>query len=682
MADSTFFSMDTDNPPAHVGGERSPASILALAAHVRDKLRESRDAWQPEFRRMLDCIRMMRGIPLTGIDGDDDAEDVISWPVVPSIVTALNASIRDVFGTAIGAPFTCVPTSQPELPQHVRDWLHQRLMENIPLLEQATGGDPSKVGDAIDQLEAAAKAQLDERASDTADALDSAVKEKMFEGGWEDAFKEFLWNYIVYPVAVMKGPIPRGEKVRRWDNVTERLIFEDGEVLGLENINPFSFYPAPNARDCQTCEYVIEVRRMTALDLALLAEVSGYDPSAILEVRETYPDGKTEQFWTGNDQEPDRDLLQWGAPTTMRDRGFYDAVCFYGRVPGSLINEFNDLGLDEYEWYEAEVETVGDIVIRATLNHQPDGLRPFYSAAFEPITGSIYGESVCTRLYEMQRLCEATVRDMMWNMSLASGIGGEVDISRLDENSVYDSFAPNEIKAVKPAMVGNPGPAYTFHRVPNVVPELQRTLQYFEDKGYDIIGFTRVSLGGDAGNLGRTSSGMSIALNQSSKPLKLKVGDLGSRIIVPIVQKFIDNILMTTDDETIRGDVRVHPKGVDGLVDDETLSNNILSAMQTLGPVAAALQQGSPVAPLLLGMYEHWAKLNNIPIEGLQNLALQQAFGESTGSAYQSGGGAPNGQMNAPAPPIPPMDGRARPALNALTANNNLAATTARGPST
>lgn len=677
-----FFDIDRDINPMPAGDEFDTDSrILALAAHVREKLIESRNAWQPEFRRMIDCIRMVRGIPITVPDGADDATDVISWPIVPSIVTALGASVRDVFGTAIGAPFTCVPSPKPDLPQSVQDWLHQRLMDNIPMLEQVTGGDPNKVSQAVDQLQAAAKEQIDQRASDTAQALDAYVKDRMFEGGWQRTFEEFLWNYIVYPLAIMKGPIPKGERTRHWNEDTQQLVFEDGTVLALENINPFSFYPAPNARDCQSCEYVIEVRRATALELALLSGVEGYNAESIAQVQEQYPDGKTEQFWTGSDLEPDRDSLQWAAPQTLRDKGFYDIVCFYGRIPGSLINDFEDMGLDEYQWYEAEIETVGDIVIRASLNNQPDGLRPFFSTSFEPIAGSVYGESVCTRLYEMQRVCEATVRDLMWNMSLSSGVGGEVDISRIDQNTPWDAFAANEIKPVKPAMAGGAGPAYTFHEVPNVAPQLREMLEYFKEQCYDIIGFTRVSLGGDAGSLGRTSSGMSIALNQSSKPLKLKVADLGSKIIVPVVQKYIDNILMTTDDPTIKGDIRVHPKGVDGLVDDETLSSNILQAMQTLGPVAAAIQQGSPVAPMLMGLYEKWAQLNNVPIPDTSNMALQTAFGQSTGTAYEANAAsAQNGQVNPAAPPVPPMDNRATPALQALTAANNLPATTARGP--
>ena len=213
--------------------------------------------------------------------------------------------------------------------------------------------------------------------------------------------------------------------------------------------------------------------------------------------------------------------------------------------------------------------------------------------------------------------------------------------------------------------------------------QLQNTLAFFEEQAYEIIGFTRVTLGGDAGSLGRTSSGMSIALNQSAKPLKLKVADLGSRIICPIVQKYIDRELMYSDDKTIQGDIRVHAKGVDGLVDNETLSNNILQAMQYLGPVAQQLQQGTPGGQILLGLFTHWAKLNNIPIPGLNNLAMQQAFGQSTGGAYEvssgSGAGPSAGQMNQPAPNVPPMDGRQQPALNAVAQSNNLPATTARG---
>lgn len=657
----------------------------ALAAYVNSKLQESRDAWQLEMRRMVDCIRTQRGMPLEVVTDEDpevDAASAINYPMIPAVVKAMVAVIKDVFGTAIDAPFTCVPTSQPELPPDVQNWLMGLLANNVDQLTAVTGGDPNQVKQAIDGMLEAAKEQIAERARDAANNIQDEVKERLYMGGWSQEFKEFLVNMVIYPIAIIKAPFLAPRRVRGWDPNTNSLYFEDEQVWCVENINPFRFYPAPQARDARSCEYVIEVRRLTAVDFARLGLVQGYDVKAITGCQEDNPDGHTIPFWTGMDLDPDRDLLQFMGKATMQGTGAYDVACFHGRIPGRMLNAFGDFGLLEYEWYEAEVEVCGDYVIRAALNVQPSGLRPFYTASFEMIPGSIYGESVPTRLFDTQRCMEATVRELLRNMAFSSGPIGEVDISRLAPDESGDFIEPRCIKQVQPGMSGDNAPAFRFHDIESNVEQLQNVLEYFKQQAYELIGFSQLSLGGTPeGSIGRTSGGMSMVMNQSSKPLKDIIGNIGQYIITPVVQSFLDILLMVNPDPTIQGDIRVHPKGIDGLVDDQQLSQDILMAMQNLAPVSQAVQSGSPVAQEMLSLYYYWAKLNNIPTEGMQNLGLQQAFSQSTGQAYQAGpqgAGGQGGQINPAAPPQQPLDNRSAAAAGAITQSNNLPATMGR----
>ena len=53
---------------------------------------------------------------------------------------------------------------------------------------------------------------------------------------------------------------------------------------------------------------------------------------------------------------------------------------------------------DIHRTYEAEIWMVDDIIIKANLNPDPLGRRPFFAASFEPIPGKIWGESPVSRL--------------------------------------------------------------------------------------------------------------------------------------------------------------------------------------------------------------------------------------------------------------------------------------------
>ena len=74
---------------------------------------------------------------------------------------------------------------------------------------------------------------------------------------------------------------------------------------------------------------------------------------------------------------------------------------FYGAIRGELLEEFGvEVGSPDIS-YEAEIWTINDIVIKAVLNPDPAGQRPFYVASFEPIPGSILGANVQLLVYVM-----------------------------------------------------------------------------------------------------------------------------------------------------------------------------------------------------------------------------------------------------------------------------------------
>lgn len=696
-----------------------------LGGYVKDCFVRSRTAWQPEFIRMLLAHRALRNLPLNSasandlwgvyvssnigqpiselVGGDgvgggigpggvgdqsaspqqgsgdslDGQADEIAWSIIPQMVNAVYAAIRDVFGSSLEAPFSCTATTYAQLPHEVAEWLANLLMQNIGLVYQATGGDKSKLPQAIDELEAVAREQLQERARDAADNLTNVIKERLVVANWGDEFEAFLYNFTAYQVAIMKGPFPVTKRTRQYDKATGKLIFKDDTVQVVKNISPFMFFPAPHAADCQSCPYVIELERLTSAELEGRGLVLGYRADAIRKAMRDYPNGALESFWTGWKQRPDYDIYSIdGREGGVVDSGFYDVLVFSGRVPERLLTEFGLKDIEPNTWPEMEIEVVGGHVIKAQINPNPDGQRKYRTTSFERVPGSIYGEGIASRLFDIQRGCEACIASINANMGLAAGPFAEVDVQRVSEDNTLNwaELGPMRVIAVEPSMAGNNRPAYTFHEIPIRTQELLEVLQTYTQRAYDAIGFSKIALGGNPETLGRTSSGMSIALNQAAKPLKGKITTIGRQVIVPTIRGYIDYELMTSSDLTIRGDVNVYPKGVEGIIDDESRGQMYLQAMQYLGPVAQAIQGGNPMAPVLLNLYEGWAKAVGVSTAGLANLNIQNAIAQSTGAAYQPQQAQiqTSGSPNSPAPPVPQMDGRQGMAPAAIQQANNI----------
>ena len=638
-----------------------------LATYVTTRMVEARTAWSPEYARMLTCCRLMRGLPYLA---DDVLTGNITFPVIPSITEAVRAAISDVFGDTVSAPFSMQPSTLVDLPPQVTAWLSQQLSQNLEVLEQVTGGDPAKVPLALQGLRETVKQELQAKAQDAAGQMKDTITERLLVGGWENAFDEFITNLCTYPAAVLKGPFLKTRKVRRWDATQMRLVFEDGAVWSYEAVNPFYFYPAPFARDAQTAEYVIEISRLGAVDFAYLALTDDYDALSIQDVQQEYPGGHLEEFFTGGKRSPDYDFMQAQIDTQQDTQGFYDVMIFSGRIEGRILNGLGGYDLNDYEWYEAQVEVCAGHTIKAVINPNPSGHRGYHAMSLFKVPGSFFGECVPTRLLDTQRTCESAVRSLIRNQSWASGPIAQVDVDRVSDDDDPTVLEPGIVKFTRQRFSGQNIPAYHFYDVPSHARELNELIDSFVEKGYLILGFSPVSLGNNnQPSLNRTQGGMAIALNQAAKPLKMIVSSIGREVVKPAIQALTDLEMMTTTDTSILGDIHVHVTGVEGLADDDAKAQRIQQAIQSLAGMAQFLVQPTPLTPLAMHLFSSWLKLEGISTAGLPNFDLQSSFAQDTGAAYNGG---MSDQPNPAAPPMPGLSGQSAAAASAIQTSNNI----------
>lgn len=90
-----------------------------------------------------------------------------------------------------------------------------------------------------------------------------------------------------------------------------------------------------------------------------------------------------------------------------------------------------------------------------------------------------------------------------------------------------------------------------------------------------------------------------MVLNQASKSVKFALRVLEENIIEPVVQSYIDYELMFSMDTTIKGDIRVHARGVSGIVEKEAQESKLQWALQSLSAYVGMQDPttGQPVVP-------------------------------------------------------------------------------------
>lgn len=649
-------------------GKKHDKLVEELGQYVRERFELAKNTKREQHDILLDCLRQVRGelLACESLDPEIDVNFNITSPIVKGIV----GLIRDVFSNSIETPFVIKATPQADLDetqtknvlQAVMAQLQQMPMMTSDMLEQAAAEQGQ-------MLKNAAMQEQQKLAAVAADKMNTLIQDRLHDADWLRQFGDFIYNFVVYPAAIMKTPAVIVKPWKRWNG--QRMVVERKLIRGVENISPFDFYPAPNAQSVQDAEYVIEVRRCSRSELVGYYSAPGFDGAGIKDVLTTYPTGWLEEREDGKEHNPEVDTDKYSIGLEDDAQGFYDCVGFYGAIRGELLEEFGvEVGSPDAT-YEAEIWTVNDIVIKAVLNPDPAGQRPFYVASFEPIPGAFWGECPVTRLRDVQRVCTATIVAMVRNMGLASGVLGEVESDRVIDDEDVNVIVPNTLREVKSVM-GMQGRAYNFYTVPDISHQLLNVFERFMQYGYETIGIPRVAFGSteNIGTLGRTSGGVAMVLNQASKSVKFALRVLEENIIEPVVQSYIDYELMYSMDETIKGDIRVHARGVSGIVEKESQESKLQWALQSLSAYTTVVDQttGQPIVPpaAIQRLLYQIFKISGISTEGIfPDFDLQSAVTQdiqSLNPLYQ--GGTIDGR-NASA-------GQAIAAQNSLTPNSTM----------
>ena len=487
-------------------GKKHDRLVEELGQYVRDRFEIAKDTKREQYDILLDCLRQVRGelLACETLDPDIDVNFNITSPIVKGIV----GLIRDVFANSIENPFVIKATPQADLDdaqtknvlQAVMAQLQQMPMMTSDMLEQAA----AEQGQA---LKNAAMQEQQKLSAIAADKMNTLIQDRLHDADWLRQFGDFIYNFVVYPAAIMKTPAVVMKPWKRWNG--QRMVVERKLIRAVENISPFDFYPAPNAQSVQDAEYVVEIRKCSRSELVGYYSAPGFDGEGIRQVLKEHPTGWLEEREDGKDHNPEVDTDQYAIGLEDDAQGFYDCVGFYGAIRGELLEEFGvEVGSPDIS-YEAEIWTINDIVIKAVLNPDPAGQRPFYVASFEPIPGAFWGECPVTRLRDVQRVCTATIVAMVRNMGLASGVLGEVESDRVIDDEDVNVILPNTIREVK-SVIGMQGRAYNFYTVPDISHQLLNVFERFMQYGYETIGIPRVAFGSteNIGTLGRTSGGV------------------------------------------------------------------------------------------------------------------------------------------------------------------------------
>jgi hypothetical protein len=617
--------------------------IMGLAAHLHSLWEPARIAKKPIEDKMLVCLRQRNGEyeadKLASIREQGGSE--VYMMLTETKCRGAESWLRDILLDDGDVPWdiqpTPVPTISPDWDAAIHESFAKKVIANIQNLGQA----PDAV--MMDELKEAAvqdvRFAIMDAAQERCDGMKRKINDQFDEGGLFEAFNEFISDLVTYPNAWVKGPIVR--KLRRLDWIQDAQGYRPDVKEELspvyKRVDPYRIYPEPGISNLDE-GYIFEHHKLTRTDLADLIDVPGYDSGAIREILDNLPNGGMQNWlWSA---EMTKAELEHKYNIWMRKTEIVDALEFWGKVSGKKLVEWGmtpEEVPDEAKEYDVNAWLIGRWVIKATLNYDPLGNKPYHTTSFVKRPGALWGSSIPELIADIQQMCNAAARALNNNMGIASGPQVEVNVERLAADEEITSLTPWKIWQTLNDPLGSGQPAIRFTQPDDRSQQLMQVYANFSKQADDQSGIPAYVYGDmQVGGAGRTASGLSMLMGSAGKGIRQVIMHVDNDVIEPTVTAQFNWNMKYLDDDTIKGDATILAKGAVNLANREQLNVRRIEFLQaTANPQDAALIGDKGRAAVLREV----AKGLSMPVDDIvptkEQLDARPATGQQ-GSAAQT----------------------------------------------
>lgn len=604
--------------------EAVPTELTSnIASYIQKKWAVARDHKSIITERLLASQRQRQGIyspnKLAEIRRQGGSE--IYMQITAVKCRAAESWIRDVM-TGADRPWTLNPTPLPDLPQDIKQAVEQQIGAEVeatlPMLNLPMPEVQKLVRERIKSVQDEIKKKAFEEAQSIIEQMELKCHDQMVEGGWDEAFSDAIADIATFPCAIVKGPILRKKKCLYWKPTGEDWKPTVEEVIRpeFERVSPFDAFPSPDSSRIDD-GYFFERHALSRSDLGALIGIPSYKEAEIRAVLQENTAGGLIN-WIQGDQ--DRAVLE-NKDTTKTE--LIEALEYWGPISGHLLFEWGITDLDPDLDYQVNAWLVGNHVIRALLNPDPLGQRPYSMASYERVAGSFWGRGIPDLMSDIQSVCNATARSLVNNMGIASGPQVEVNIDRIPQGEDITDIYPWKIWQVSNDLSGSASPAIRFNQPSSVIEPLLVVYEKFSRLADDYTGIPAYTYGNaNVGGAGRTASGLSMLMSSASKGIKQVVGNVDSGIVAPCVERLYNHNMRYDPDVSIKGDAKVVARGSLSLMQKEQLMvrrNEFLQA--TANPIDAQIMGTKGRAAILREV----AKELGMPIDDIIPSELDQA---------------------------------------------------------
>lgn len=581
-------------------------------------LRRVRGEYDPE---KLKAIRAFKGSEAYIRSAENKARAADSW-------------IKDIYRGDTDLPWSLEPTTIPDLPDETQQSIQLATQEYAMQIEQQlmmSGAhiDPNQIArlmnDFYNENLDKARQDLAKEAKDRCKRAAELIRDQNQEGGWNDAFKNFLYYFIRLKAGIIKGPVLTQKKKQSWVASEMGYVLETVDTLvnDVYCVSPFNFYPSKGMVTVNDGD-IIEVHELSRQAISNLIGVPGYSEEEIRAVLQEYAGGELKSKWFTVDDETEvkqvtkEKTWQSTNPVTNQTTDVGDTIFaqeFWGSVSGKLLIEWGVEGdIDPDQQYQANCWKIGKHVIKAVINPDNLGRKPYHVSSWAKNPEWIWGEGLIEFSGVIEDILNAITRALVNNIAIASGPMVEEDKDRVDGD--IPIYPWRKIRSSSMQMK-NDGPAVVYYQPQMHSQELILAWQFF-GKLLDEMTVPAYAQGASqSGVTAGTATVFTQLLAAASRSIKAVVANIDDDIITPYIQMCYDYNMEFSEDDSIKGDARVVAKGVSGLLAKEQQAQRKIEFLQvSANPLYSQILGEKNIGSMLAQI----AKSNDIQLPDMDRL--------------------------------------------------------------
>ena len=448
-------------------------------------------------------------------------------------------------------------TPKPEIQDAIKDKRPAMMKETgAPLLNSE--GQPVTIKDVAKSEKEVAEEKMAK--------METVINDQLTECSFNGESRKVIQNSVRLGTGILKGPMVVKDIKKKWvaqsdGQTTVRIleVQEDQRPIS-RSVDPWDVFPDPECRDdIKRAAFIWERRTITPRELRSLAGVDGYLSDQIEEIlleepiRITIATPKENDFLVRYNlgiRGSSYELWEYNGDVNRTDLESLGCDCSSGMFPS----------------VSACVVMVNDRPIKATLNPLDTGDLPYDFFVWTKRAGVPWGIGVVRELMWPQRVLIAAWRAMMDNAGDSSGANIVCGASLEPMDGNWEITGKKLWKSTDETL--RIDKQFGQFQITNNQNELQAIIELVL-RFADMESQLPMLFNGEKGELPKTLGATNIMVDSANVALRSRVKLWDDAITRPHISRYYDWNMQYNEDDTIKGDYKVDPRGTSVLLERE-----------------------------------------------------------------------------------------------------------------